>query len=590
MEKFESVLEAFRKCDVSGNRTFGRSQMERLLEEMGCSRVEVNRAFRQVPPSIVVGERVYYEGFLRWIYEETSTVSADWVKTDGYPVSPSVPKAMLGSWLHSCHGHTVNIWDTGDGRIRFTLLDGLVTGLLRPTEDVDDDLPYSTWWPRLPDGNFVRLCPVGAGWFEGPLVDGGGFVGEKCSDYWWACVRWDNGALEVHFRVMGWGPRGSARARCKKTKEAENRMYVRQDPPADLPAEVFFSRQSLFSALATGNTVFLKGRWLIGWAKTGKPLPRRQELPSGAAWDPSDLVTRMVARGDVPIVAISYCWKEAWHPDPQAEQLQALAQLIEKRLAVQFPDGPKYVRCTPMSHDLAVFIDYCSYPQAPRNEAEVDLFKRGLKDVNLWYAHEATESWLMTEPLLGKLPYESRGWPTFERCISSIATRRHALLDFGQYNPAADVDKYWGKIWRRCTAKRQPPITPSTFCVLLETKVFTNNADVDMVKENFTNTFYGTIAKMKQFNFAQMGWSDEEALALADCLPYCKELSGLALFGNKIGPRGGAALAAHIDKCPKLTMVLMGRNPVGDEVLQEFRRWQSRAAEGMRKFCHNRDI
>lgn len=452
------------------------------------------------------------------------------------------------------------MWDTGDGRLRFVMNDGNIIGLLRPTEELDD----------VALGNAgIGLCPSGAGWFEGPLIDGGGFGYPQCSDWSYVCVRLHQDALEVHYRPVARGPN---QRRCQEDIAGER--HVRKDPSANLPAETFQSRQSLLSAIATSDTVILKGRWLIEWATSGKPLPRRQELPPGAAWDPSDLVTRLATRGDVPIVAFSYCWKTASHPDPEAEQLRDLAWFIKKRLAVKLIDGANMTRCTPWAHDLAVFVDWCSYYQEPRSDAEHELFKQGLKNVNLWYAHIATETWMMTKTRDGMVPYDDRGWPTFERGISSILTRSHALLDLGACT--LDDAAEWGDIWRACRARRRPPMVPSSFCAVLDSKSFTNNADVEMVKGKYTSTFRETLAHKSQMNFTSMGWGDEEAKMVAECLPFCTELSGLALRENDIGPEGGAALLAEIGKCSKLHMVLMEGNPIGDEVLNGFHEWAAK--------------
>ena len=66
----------------------------------------------------------------------------------------------------------------------------------------------------------------------------------------------------------------------------------------------------------------LLGSWLRGYSDT---LPKRQELPDGAAWDAATLM-EMPRPGEdmpynleedhVPFVALSYCWASPGHPDP----------------------------------------------------------------------------------------------------------------------------------------------------------------------------------------------------------------------------------------------------------------------------------
>lgn len=105
-----------------------------------------------------------------------------------------------------------------------------------------------------------------------------------------------------------------------------------------------------------------------------------------------------------------------------------------------------------------------------------------------------------------------------------------------------------------------------------------------MVKGKYTSTFHEILATAPQLNFGGIGWKDKEAEALALCLPFCKELSALYLFNNKIGPKGGAALAAQIGKCPKLTFVSMGGHQhIGEIAVKEFREWESSAPLGVQR-------
>ena len=141
--------------------------------------------------------------------------------------------------------------------------------------------------------------------------------------------------------------------------------------------------------------------------------------------------------------------------------MRTIAAIIEKRLEAKFLDGPQYTRKTPVASDYAVFWDWCSYYQAPRTEEESQAFKQDLRKVNLWYAHESTETWMLTTPLEGVLAYEERGWPTFEAGISSMLTRAHALLDLGKHVIGDDVS--WGDVWRNCRARRLAPMEPRAF-------------------------------------------------------------------------------------------------------------------------------
>merc|ERR1712129_487267 len=76
----------------------------------------------------------------------------------------------------------------------------------------------------------------------------------------------------------------------------------------------------------------LRGDWIVE-AAASKPtlqLPRRQELPSDAGWHASQLAERLgePKKKAVAIVAISYCWLAADHPDPSGDHLKLIAPLV----------------------------------------------------------------------------------------------------------------------------------------------------------------------------------------------------------------------------------------------------------------------
>ena len=201
--------------------------------------------------------------------------------------SEMVPQQILGEWTSSFAGHNIHLWDTGDGRIRFSLNDGLVIGLLRPTEELDDHPDY-------------KLSPVGQGWFEGPLVDCGGFGWDDgCCDWPWAAVRWHKGQFEMRWGPWQWEGGGRARGSRETPWMRPDKTHVRKT------GGTWTSYTYLVNAILTSETIFLKGRWLTEWAATGKPLPRRQELPEDAYWDNTELARHMQLRGDVPFIALS---------------------------------------------------------------------------------------------------------------------------------------------------------------------------------------------------------------------------------------------------------------------------------------------
>eukprot|EP00929_Paragymnodinium_shiwhaense_P069671 TRINITY_DN3513_c1_g1_i2.p1 TRINITY_DN3513_c1_g1~~TRINITY_DN3513_c1_g1_i2.p1 ORF type:complete len:101 (-),score=27.66 TRINITY_DN3513_c1_g1_i2:92-394(-) len=65
--------------------------------------------------------------------------------------------------------------------------------------------------------------------------------------------------------------------------------------------------------------------------------------------------------------------------------------------------------------------------------------------------------------------------------------------------------------------------------------------------------------------FSRLGWDDKDIKVMADALPFCKRLQVLDLWGNNIGDRGAAALAAVVASCGKLTTLYLNENVIGDD-------------------------
>ncbi|CAK0799194.1 unnamed protein product [Prorocentrum cordatum] len=108
--------------------------------------------------------------------------------------------------------------------------------------------------------------------------------------------------------------------------------------------EMYTSKDSIRKALEGGDPVLLKGSWLAALGRSGGKLPRRQDLPPEAVWDPEALMPRVhdsawwndscfAIRDGVGLVGILYCWEAPEHPDPRGEQLRLLAGLAERRTA-----------------------------------------------------------------------------------------------------------------------------------------------------------------------------------------------------------------------------------------------------------------
>ena len=176
------------------------------------------------------------------------------------------------------------------------------------------------------------------------------------------------------------------------------------------------------------------------------------------------------------VLSVSHCWATALHPDPHGHTLVALAEAINRMRTVPVPAvEPGYRFHTLPEEELAVFFDWTALPQKDgaaglRSAAEQTAFDRALASMELWYAHRSVTTVLMTSSegiAADSLPYDARGWPSFERRVALIAkpTSEHhwpLLVDAG----AADG-----------TCARWAPLSPASFSAELQSKAFTNGAD-----------------------------------------------------------------------------------------------------------------
>jgi hypothetical protein len=417
-------------------------------------------------------------------------------------------------------------------------------------------------WGSAHSGHELGLAPGGAALvLAGPRVQGDGL--------WMAPVR----------------PRGAVELRCIRLDEPldDDIEAVDTNSLSGHEGQKYDSLDSVWEALEDGDTQLIKGSWLRLLADKDGVLPRRQELPAEAAWEPVEL-QRLVEQRRVQIVAVSYCWLTAEHPDPKGSQLKTVANVIDQRLdEVTIP-----------LDDLAVFIDWGSLYQSSRTDEEEEAYRRGFKAVNLWYAHAQIMAWLLTVVPEGVTPFASRGWPTFERAVSVMLTESSKLLDLGKLN---DTCTRWFQTCKICTMQRQPPLVPDAFDVLLKTKQFALETDRPAVERKYAQTFHEVMASAKFLEFQALGWDPTQVACFAEAFPYCRSLTKLTLTENEVGtarkaaccdsgeqneavidvekedkeavqipePVAARALAMHLPKVNKLRQILCRGCNIGDE-------------------------
>lgn len=325
----------------------------------------------------------------------------------------------------------------------------------------------------------------------------------------------------------------------------------------------YVSLDSLWKALRPSSsggppgTTLIKGSWFIDWMKGGRTLPRRQDLPRGAVWQLEELKPS-VERCEVCLITVSHCWVEEDHPDPAGEQMRILASILETRLAVAYPaDG------SPVYHDAALFIDWASlYQEAGgigRTAAQESCFQSALQDVSLWYAHERTESWLLSCTPDGVMPAANRGWPFFEKAVSCLSTPDHMLFDMGEYHG----EDNWYDIYRTCKAGRMPAMTPLSFNEALNGKCFTQASDEAQLQQQYAETFHVVLPQTKEISVSNLEWLDGDAETLSKVIPYCSSLAKIDAKSNEICAAGAGAICKACTVCP-VEVISLTKNPLGD--------------------------
>mmetsp|Transcript_45536 Transcript_45536/g.119627 ORF Transcript_45536/g.119627 Transcript_45536/m.119627 type:complete len:219 (+) Transcript_45536:609-1265(+) len=180
--------------------------------------------------------------------------------------------------------------------------------------------------------------------------------------------------------------------------------------------------------------------------------------------------------------------------------------------------------------------------------------------MGVWYAHRLTTTVIMSRLPAGwprrpeDAPFfpagwlKAKGWPTFERAVSSQIKRAaggtwHRIID-----PNAMREDGGG-------GYREAPLHPRAFAARLARTIFTNGrSDCELVAGLYADTLASGFGRARTLEFSDAMWTDDEAVQLAEALPLARELTFLKLTGNRFQARGLEALAAAIREgaAPKL--------------------------------------
>uniref|UniRef100_A0A0G4H219 Uncharacterized protein n=1 Tax=Chromera velia CCMP2878 TaxID=1169474 RepID=A0A0G4H219_9ALVE len=285
------------------------------------------------------------------------------------------------------------------------------------------------------------------------------------------------------------------------------------------------------------------------------------------------------ARSGVRIVCLSYAWLSKSHPDPECFHLRRLVEALTQMW---------WARETHASSVL-VFWDYISLFQKDRTEEEENLFKAALSKLELLYSSPHTlvcRSTGVPKTAPNPLPYDSRGWPTFETFVSGfnparlvlqltgaeeeeeenhlnssrggtlhkrhstdhslLGVQRRASKDSSDHDvrdakalhqmhnrrtktPLDETPKRYRKARARLSPNKQVVITPASpqeFDKVIETRVFTNGADRTVVQEMYRRFVNETVTKLQVVSFAsRLRFSDAHATSLRGLFAFTRSAS-----------------------------------------------------------------
>ena len=384
------------------------------------------------------------------------------------------------------------------------------------------------------------------------------------------------------------------------------RMCLMPSPTIDLAR--YTEPMSIWVALMTGHVRLVKMSWLIKHAKAKGILSRRQELPEEAFISVEEL-KRMYGDGNkdgvLPIIAISFCWDTAAHPDPQGKQLATVAATLER-------EQKKYAEAHGSFKgfsDMGVFWDWLSiYQKDPKlfdktqtpeamSEADRPAFLEDLKakrkfyggeayeksrtseendgfryalheTMDLWYAHQGTTVYMLTKLPEGssrKAMYADSGWTTYER-HSAEQIKKVYLYD-AQWKLVMDLgadDAVKARNW---------PVGPDHFDTLIATKTFTNGADQLAVKELYRKMSINQLGGIKMLDFTGIAPpTAEDGRRLGGCLNLCQNLEKLDLQGVGMRDEACQEMFFSLSKgaLPQLETLSLRSNKIGDSGLSAF--------------------
>uniref|UniRef100_A0A7S1F6A1 Uncharacterized protein n=1 Tax=Noctiluca scintillans TaxID=2966 RepID=A0A7S1F6A1_NOCSC len=298
-----------------------------------------------------------------------------------------------------------------------------------------------------------------------------------------------------------------------------------------------------------GSIAPVRGSYLLNETR----LKCRQELPKHAVWTREELEPEQGRC--VLFVALSYRWLSKEHSDPDGFHLNIVQHMMRRMMEEDDGDA---------TMDFAMFIDFSSLFQGERTQEQNDLFQKGLRESNVWYASTQAMSWLQRRLPHGfsGAAYEDSGWCFCEAAISSAIKSSFYRCDLSQ---DAGEDAL-GLNFRDVTTGRMVPLTPERMGQILDNdKNFTNKKeDGPKVKRIYQEFFAATASETTSLDFERSGWHATHVGDLVEILPWFSNLQMLSLTENPIGVAGAQVLASALKTNSTITSLGLSDCGVGD--------------------------
>uniref|UniRef100_A0A0G4F844 Uncharacterized protein n=1 Tax=Chromera velia CCMP2878 TaxID=1169474 RepID=A0A0G4F844_9ALVE len=355
--------------------------------------------------------------------------------------------------------------------------------------------------------------------------------------------------------------------------------------------------------------------------KSGRKIPRRQDAEAvlkECGWlEESEMgmqaanlqrgleETEFPSRSGLTVVCLSYGWLSKDHPDPDCFHLQQLCEGLSRQWWAR---GER-------AGQVAVFWDFLSLFQKPRDDTQDELFRDALSKLDLFYSSPHTRVCRSTGvPLdsLNPLPFVKRGWPTFETYVTAFKPPHLILqLQTGEqevppaephmHDPMSSDDDLGGSFGGSgCDsetdlddARAEPglllqnkqqvltPASPSDFNKILDTKTFTNGSDSAVVKDLYKGFVKRTAARVTSVAFPNRKlFRNRDAETLRGLLKFMREreegisseVRSVDLSKTAVGDKAVARLITELGFLKNLRSLKLSGCAVGEYTVWALRK------------------